>query len=138
VPACAPRVPPAVSVEQTAQEHANYDLLTAPALDREQHLANLGIANWHRDGQRGQNITIAVLDSGFRDYRQFLGKGLPKSVKTRSCRQDQNLEARDSQHGILCAEVLHALAPEAELLLVNWEPDDPRAFLEAVRWAKSQ
>jgi subtilisin family serine protease len=34
--------------------------------------------------------------------------------------------------------VLHALAPHAEIMLVNWEPDDPRSFLEAVRWAKSQ
>src|SRR6266542_176992 len=56
----------------------------------------------------------------------------------RSFRNDGNLEARDSQHGILCAEVLHALAPEAELLLANWEPDRPDRFLDAVRWAKEQ
>ena len=133
VPACAPKTPPSVSVEQTA-----HDTLETPVPERQAHLANLGALGWHQDGKRGQGITIAVLDSGFRDYRQFLGKGLPKSVKTRSFRRDRNLEARDSQHGILCAEVLHALAPDADLLLVNWEPDSPQAFLDAVRWAKTQ
>jgi hypothetical protein len=133
LPACAPRTPPTDSIEQTTP-----DTFAVEAPERAQHLADLGIDRWHQDGLRGQRIKIAVLDSGFRDYRQFLGKGLPKSVKTRSFRKDQNLEARDSQHGILCAEVLHALAPDAELLLVNWEPDDPKAFLDAVRWAKTQ
>jgi subtilisin family serine protease len=33
---------------------------------------------------------------------------------------------------------LHALAPDAELLFANWEPDDPETFLEALRWAKEQ
>src|SRR5262245_64488963 len=79
---------------------------------------------------------FAILQSGFSDYRQFLVKGLPASVKTKSFRKDGNFEARDSQHGILCAEVIHAIAPEAEILLVNWEPDSSQAFLDAVRWAK--
>ena len=56
----------------------------------------------------------------------------------RSFRADQNLEARDSQHGVLCAEVIHALAPQARLLLANWEPDDPNSFLSAVRWAREE
>src|SRR5476651_2603297 len=129
--ACAPAVQPTVSVEQAAHDGT-------PALERQAHLHGLDVPRWHGRELRGQNIKIAVLDSGFRDYRSFLGKGLPKSVKTRSFRKDRNLEARDSQHGILCAEVIHALAPDAEILLVNWEPDSPQAFLEAVGWAKSE
>src|SRR5262249_11422307 len=49
-----------------------------------------------------------------------------------------DLEGKDSQHGILCGEVIHALAPEAELLLANWEPDQPGTFLDAVKWARQQ
>jgi hypothetical protein len=142
VTACSPSATtsqrPSVSVEETTQEHLTPDRLEAPALERRLHLTNLGAVGWHQQGQRGQGIKIAILDSGFRDYRQFLGKGLPDKVKTRSFRKDQNLEARDSQHGILCGEVLHALAPDAELLLANWEPDSPQAFLDAVHWAKSE
>jgi hypothetical protein len=136
-PACTPKAPP-VSIEHAAQEQLTPDQLEAPALERRLHLANLGIDRWHKKDLRGQGVKVAILDSGFRDYRQFLGNGLPRSVKTRSFRKDQNLESRDSQHGILCGEVIHALAPDAELLLVNWEPDSPQAFLDAVRWAKSQ
>jgi hypothetical protein len=83
-------------------------------------------------------VTIAVLDSGFRGYRCQLGKALPAQVRVRSFRDDGDLEARDSQHGILCGEVLHTLAPEADLLFANWEPDRPERFLDAVRWARSQ
>ncbi len=83
-------------------------------------------------------MKIAILDSGFRGYRDYLGKALPAQLKARSFRMDGNLEARDSQHGILCGEVIHALAPAAELFLANWEPDDPGRFLDAVRWAREQ
>src|ERR1019366_6247373 len=116
--ACSPPNRPAsVSGEQTQDSP---DRLEAPALERKLHLTNLGAWQAHQNGQRGQGAKIAVLDSGFRDYRHFLGKGLPAKIKVRSFRNDRNLESRDSQHGILCGEVLHALAPDAELLFVNW------------------
>jgi subtilisin family serine protease len=59
-------------------------------------------------------------------------------VTLRSFRKDGDLEARASQHGILCGEVLHTLAPEAELLLANWEPNDAPSFLDAIRWARQE
>jgi subtilisin family serine protease len=130
LPACAPPAP-SISVEQTTHDGA-------PALERKAHLAHLDVPRWHQAEQRGQKIKIAVLDSGFRDYRDFLGKGLPAQVKARSFRRDRNLEARDSQHGILCAEVIHAIAPDAEILFANWEPDSPQAFLDAIAWAKAE
>jgi subtilisin family serine protease len=101
-------------------------------------LEPLGVHAWHAAGQRGKGVKVAVLDSGFRGYRNALGKALPTSVKTKSFRKDGRLEARDSQHGVLCAEVVHHVAPEAELLFANWEPETPSAFLDAVRWARSQ
>jgi subtilisin family serine protease len=102
------------------------------------HLTRLGADRWHAAGFRGRGVRVAVLDSGFRGYRDYLGRSLPDHVLTRSFRDDGNLEAKDSQHGILCGEVIHALAPEAELLFANWEPDRPDRFLDAVRWAASQ
>lgn len=131
LPACTPQAPNSASVEQAAFDGA-------PALERKAHLAGLEVPRWHQAEARGQKVKIAVLDSGFRDYRQFLGKGLPTQVTARSFRRDRNLEARDSQHGILCAEVLHAVAPQAEILLANWEPDSPQSFLDAVRWARGE
>jgi subtilisin family serine protease len=109
-----------------------------PALQRAKRLARLGVDRWHAAGLRGRGLKIAVLDSGFRGYREHLGKALPAHVLTRSFRSDGNLESKDSQHGILCAEVLHALAPDAELLLANWDPERSDDFLAAARWARSQ
>ncbi|HTU19812.1 MAG TPA: S8 family serine peptidase [Gemmataceae bacterium] len=93
---------------------------------------------WHARGWRGQGLKVAVLDSGFHGYQAHLGAALPRSVRVCSFRFDSNLEAKDSPHGILCAEVIHALAPEAELLLANWEPERPDQFMAAVRWARRQ
>src|SRR5437660_757574 len=88
-----------------------------PEAQRTRLLARLGVDRWHAAGYRGRGIKIAILDSGFRGYRTHLGAALPAQIVAHSFRGDQNLEAKNSQHGILCAEVLHALAPDAELLL---------------------
>jgi subtilisin family serine protease len=106
--------------------------------DRAELLARLGVPAWHERGWTGRGLKVAVLDSGFHGYRTHLGAALPRTVRVRSFRFDGNLEAKDSQHGILCAEVIHALAPEAELLLANWEPERPDQFLAAVQWARRQ
>src|SRR4051794_4256427 len=95
----------APTIEQATAEpalHAGYDALNL----RRSHLENLGVARWHALGWEGQGVKVAVLDSGFRDYREFLGAGLPRRVLARSFRKDRNLEARASQHGILCAETI--------------------------------
>jgi subtilisin family serine protease len=101
-------------------------------------LERLGVAAWHRAGDRGRGVKVLILDSGFSGYCRHLGHALPERVTVKSFRGDGNLEAKASQHGILCGEVVHTLAPEAELLFANWEPDRPDQFLEAVRWAKQQ
>ncbi len=106
--------------------------------ERARHMTRTGAVAWHEAGARGQGVKVAILDTGFRGYRAHLGKALPPRVTARSFRADGDLEARDSQHGILCGEVVHALAPAAELLLATWEPDRPEQFLEAVRWARHQ
>jgi hypothetical protein len=100
--------------------------------------AQLGVPPWHQAGLRGKGVKVAILDSGFRSYRGALGKVLPRTVVVKSFRRDGDLEARASQHGILCGEVIHRLAPEAQLLLANWEPEQPAGFLDAVRWARDQ
>jgi hypothetical protein len=110
----------------------------SPAEDRGKIFGRLGITTWHQAGERGRGIKVAVLDSGFHEYRSFLGTALPTQVGFKSFRADGNIEGRESQHGILCAEVIHAIAPDAELLLANWDTDRPETFLQAVRWAKEQ
>jgi subtilisin family serine protease len=105
---------------------------------RGQLLARLGADRWHAAGYRGKGVKIAVLDTGWRGYRDHLGKALPAVVQARSFRADGNLEWKDNQHGILCAEVIHAIAPEAELLFADWDIEHPEQYLAAVRWAREQ
>jgi subtilisin family serine protease len=111
---------------------------SAIAAERAHHLSELGVDRWLAAGSSGRGVKMAVLDSGLRGYKDQLGKALPAKVTVRSFRKDGNLEAHDSQHGILCGEVIHTLAPEAELLLANWDEDDAASFLDAVRWAREQ
>ena len=102
------------------------------------HLARLGVESWRLAGIRGAGVKVAVIDSGFRGYRDHLGQELPVRVTVRSFHADGNLEARDSNHGVVCGEVIHAIAPDAELLFANWEPDHPDTFIAAVRWCRAQ
>jgi subtilisin family serine protease len=111
---------------------------TNPSALRARLLADMGVPAWYAKGWRGQGVKVAVLDSGFRGYKTHLGEALPERVTVRSFRIDGDLEAKDSQHGILCGEVVHAIAPDAELLFANWETEQPERFLEAVRWARRQ
>ena len=41
---------------------------------RAEHLAFLGVPDWHDAGVRGKGIKVAVIDSGFRGYKAQLGK----------------------------------------------------------------
>src|SRR5262245_48546666 len=68
--------------------------------------ARLGVDRWHSAGFRGQGVKIAVLDTGFRGYRGFYGSTLPSRALVRSFRLDGDMEAKDSQHGIHCAEII--------------------------------
>jgi subtilisin family serine protease len=106
--------------------------------ERAQFLARLGADRWQAAGTRGRGVTVLIVDSGFRGWRSHLGGVLPVTALTKSFRADANLEARDSSHGVLCGEVIHALAPDAELLFANWEPDDADSFVRAVEWGKQQ
>ena len=128
-------VSPFVGGEEAADQSSSLDMARAR---RVTHMAKVGVKNWHDAGFRGKNVKVAVLDSGFRGWRDQLGKSLPEKVTVKSFRSDGNLEARDSQHGILCAEVVRALAPDADLLFANWEADNPERFLDAVRWRREQ
>ena len=102
------------------------------------HLDFLGVRAWHDAGLRGHGVKVAVLDSGFRGYPDQIGKSLPTGLVAHSSRKDGNMQAKDSQHGIFCGEVVHAVAPDADVLFANWDPDNADSFLDAVKWARTQ
>ncbi len=66
-------------------------------------------------------VKVCILDAGFKGYENLLGTELPDSVVTRSFRSDRNLCA--DKHGTACAEIVHDMAPNAKLWLVNFNTD---------------
>jgi len=67
------------------------------------------------------SANVAILDSGFQGYENLLGIELPDTVTARSFRQDRNIQV--DKHGTACAEIVHDMAPNAKLWLVNYETE---------------
>ena len=78
-----------------------------------------GAARWQAAGYTGKGVKVAIVDSGFDGYEELLGQELPANVTTRSFSSDGTLTG--SVHGTACAEIVHAMAPDAELYLVAIE-----------------
>jgi hypothetical protein len=99
-------------------------------------VARTGAGDWKDlPAYRTEPAQICILDSGFSGYAQLLGSELPAKVQTRSFRADGDLEAGED-HGTACAEIVHDMAPQAELWLVNFETDVEH--YEAVTWLVAQ
>ncbi|MCP4251756.1 MAG: hypothetical protein GY778_32390, partial [bacterium] len=73
---------------------------------------------WHGAGWTGHGTKIGVLDSSFSGHGDLLGTELPASVTTASF-HFEGLERGQNQHGTAVAEIIHDVAPGAELVLVN-------------------
>jgi subtilisin family serine protease len=85
---------------------------------------------WHQAGVTGQGLRVGVLDLGFEGYEDLLGTELPESVVYEEFGW---LFEEPSVHGTACAEIVHEIAPEAELVLALYDGSDA-AFGEAVEW----
>ncbi len=79
----------------------------------------LGADVWHAAGFTGQNVSVAVLDTGFAGYIAALGGRLPDRVVARSFRANGDIGA-GTDHGRRAAEIVHEVAPGADLYLVNF------------------
>ncbi len=93
----------------------------------------IGADRWHQAGFTGAGIRIGILDMGFAGYRTLLGRELPETVVVeRFGDEDQN-----EVHGTACAEIIHEIAPDAELFFA-WYDGTDAAEGEAVNWLLSQ
>ncbi len=82
-------------------------------------IETIGADRWQAAGFTGYGRSVAVIDAGFDGYEAELGAGLPDSVTVRSFRGDEDLEA-GTDHGLRAAELVHGVAPNASLYLVNF------------------
>lgn len=92
--------------------------------------------NWQAAGFGGSGVKVAIFDLGFAGYESLVAAGeLPTGVYTNSFRANGDIAAGEV-HGSACAEIVHDMAPGAELYLLNFETDVE--FGNAVDYAISQ
>jgi subtilisin family serine protease len=89
---------------------------------------------WHSAGIAGEGLRVAVLDMGFDGYEALLGEELPDEVAYEAFGWFYgDLDV----HGTACAEIVHEIAPGAELVFAMYDGSDA-AFGEAVDWLVAQ
>ncbi len=95
-------------------------------------------AAWHAAGWRGQGVRVAIIDAGFQGYNAKLGSELPAAVVVKNFvdgQPDAEVDATTA-HGTACAEIVHDMAPAAELTLIKIATDVD--LDQAVSYAISQ
>lgn len=78
-----------------------------------------GEEDWGEARIRGQHERIAILDVGFAGYADQLGRELPETVET----DFSNRFWKSYDHGLSVAEIVHDVAPDAELWLYQFLTD---------------
>jgi subtilisin family serine protease len=99
-----------------------------------QGLAALNGPAWHDAGYRGSGVKIVVIDTGFMGYPGLLGTDLPASVTVKNFvdgESDAQVDGR-GPHGTAAAEIIHDVAPDAQIYLAKVLTELDLA--EAVAW----
>ncbi len=79
----------------------------------------INATSWHAADYFGAGVKVGILDSGFAGYASLLGSELPGSVSTLWAPSFDSSEGT-SNHGTACAELVHDVAPGAQLYLANF------------------
>jgi hypothetical protein len=115
-------------------ETAGVARVRAPFKPSRKEVVSEGVVTTHareygaRTGATGAGVAVAVLDGGFAQARDLVGSELPEDTAA----TDFVLERIDSYedgHGTACAEIVHDMAPGADIVLAGFEDD--------VTWAQA-
>lgn len=99
-------------------------------------VSTTGAEAWHKAGYTGKGVKIGVLDLGFDGYKALLGKTLPARVTAKSFVTGQEPDNADEDHGTLCAQIVYAMAPGADLYLAYYDRSSSQRA--AVTWLLDQ
>ncbi|MEU0879808.1 ricin-type beta-trefoil lectin domain protein [Lentzea sp. NPDC005914] len=90
---------------------------------------------WHDAGKKGAGVKVGIIDVGFGDVAASQASGdLPANI---TINNDNCLDAAEKpQHGTGIAEIVHDMAPEAQLFLACIE--DTFSFDQAEVWLRQQ
>ena len=77
----------------------------------------IGVQRLHAAGVTGRGVKVGILDFGFEGYQRLVQRGaVPRAAAQRAFNESGQLES-GTVHGTACAEIVHAVAPDAELYL---------------------
>jgi subtilisin family serine protease len=98
--------------------------VTIPDAIVSQGLGRVHASNFLNSGYTGSGVKVAILDLGFSGYQNFVGTELPSNVTVKSFYNSVNgngdITGGGEVHGTACAEIVHDMAPDAQLFLVNY------------------
>jgi subtilisin family serine protease len=92
-------------------------------------------SSWQEQGFTGKGVKVGVLDLGFAGYEELLNRELPAQVTVEIFGDDEAFA--EDPHGTACAEIVHEMAPDAELYLAYYDGTDLSMAL-AIRWLVEQ
>ncbi len=98
-------------------------------------LSVIGAPSFHDAGIVGSGVKVGILDLGFSGYSDLLGSELPLHVEAAYTGTTEDFYS--TEHGTACAEIVHDVAPGAELFLIN-STDSEVDFPIAVSWLRSK
>ncbi len=92
----------------------------------------------HSRGFTGRGVRVGIIDLGFYGYDFLLGSELPASVVKKNFRHDLCgfSFCLNQRHGTAVAEIIHDLAPDAELYLASISTTSE--LIDAVKWLEKE
>jgi subtilisin family serine protease len=92
----------------------------------------------HQAGVTGKGVKIGIIDGGFHRYDELVNAGeLPQPKAQHSFSQTGQMNPNNEVHGTGCAEIIHGMAPEAELYLAAVDGRADKTIL-AAEWLVQQ
>ena len=99
----------------------------------EDGLRAINVERLHRAGLTGENVKVGIIDFGFQGYAALQRDGiLPRPAAQRAFNDSGRME-NGNVHGTGCAEIIHAMAPDAHLYLAAIDGNEGQ-ILQAMRW----
>ncbi len=97
----------------SATENVKLLAVTSEGLDA------MNAAGWHAAGFTGQGVKVGVIDLEFGNWEDLLGVELPPAPATTYRSFGGAQSSPDQVHGTACAEIVHDIAPDAQLYLAE-------------------
>lgn len=89
--------------------------------------------DWHADGFTGQGVKVGVIDIEMYGWESLLGSDLPPAERVHFQEFGGSASGPGAVHGTAVAEIVHDMAPDAELYLARIGGTTSN-FVSAVNW----